>query len=118
MGKLWKTILTQLKQKLKLYYARVTPYIGCAEVLLSSLVTGLSQVNSKTVDSALSDESLFQHIFGEKTDIWFYISKMKKTIQAVNKERCKSLGFSWYQGVSMFIAWVICKFSQLPLMQS
>ena len=52
------------------------------------------------------------NLFLGKTDIGFYMPKMKKNIQTVTNEKCQN------GGASVPTAWVICIYVNVPLMQS
>ena len=56
-------------------------------------------------------------LFLGKTDNGFYVPKMKKTIQIVTNEKCKTSLWGWYGGASVPMAWVICIYVKVPLMR-
>ena len=60
---------------------------------------------------------LISTCFWEKTDVGFYVPKMKKTIQTFTSEKCKSQPLWRYVDASVPTAWVICIYMKVPLMQ-
>ena len=87
-------------------------YKFCAEMPPSSLGRSHLRWTERQWKRVLwSDESTFQLVF-----FGFYVPK-KKTIQTVTNEKCKNQPLWWYGGASVPMAWVICIYVKVPLMQ-
>ena len=107
------------KCNLKLYYANRKAFINFAQKPpLSSTGPKVIWDGPKDSGNVFSGQKIPHFsLFLEKTDIGFYVPKMKKTIQTVTNEKCKKQPLWWYGGASVPMAWVICIYVKVPLMQ-
>ena len=103
---------------LKLYYAKRKAFINfaqkCRRVLWAR--SHLRWIERQWKCVLWSDNPHFSLFLG-KTDIGFYVPKLKKTIQTVKNGKCKNQPPWWYGGASVPTSWVICLYVKVPLMR-
>ena len=100
--------------QLEIVLCKVHTFLFCAEMSPSSQ-SHLRWTKRRWKRVLWSDESTFQFFWGGKTDIGFYVPKMKKTIQTVTNEKSQNLPLWWYR-CSVPMARVICIYVKVPLM--
>ena len=103
---------------LKLYYAKRKAFINFEqkrhkfsgpEVIWNGPKDGGSMFSGQT--------SPHFSLFLRKTNVGFYVPKMKITKRTVTNEKCKNLPLWWYGGASAPTAWVNCIYVKVPLTQ-
>ena len=103
------------KCNLKCYYANRKAFINFEKKRHRVL---RAQSHLRWTERLFSGQmSLHFCLFFGKTDIGFYMPKMKKKTFRLLKTKSAKTSLWWYGGASVPTAWVICIYEKVPLMQ-